>query len=922
VPQQGSQKESAPGPLAGLRVLDLTWQIAGPYCTKLLADYGADVIKIERPESGDPSRAFPPFYHDTPNPEGSLHFLYLNTNKRSILLDLKSEHGRQAFLALAREADVVVENFRPGVIERLGIGWAALHALNPRLILTSISNFGQTGPNRDLAAGELVEYAMSGMMYFSGRQSREPLKHGLSQGQYSAGANAAYVTAALVYAQARGAAGQWIDVSIQEALAAELVMNEPYYAWMGGVQGRRLTGDGGLGDIMPAKDGHIVLQLGATLSWSAIVELLETPALGEERFSTPQGRALHATEMNELIGRSLKQRSKHELFEEAAKRRILFGVAQNPADLLACPQLNARGFWVSVDHPTTGPLPYPGEPVKMSATPWRLRRPAPLLDSARRAMSNGQRTSGEGGHAGPPLREARVGADLRVRLDTSGAHSPSTDAWETSGRAHTPDTRPPTPDSRPLRGVRVLDTSSVFAMPYAAAVMADLGAEVIKIEALHHLDQTRGAAWSIWPENATGLTPWDVGGPFCNLNRGKRSIALDLSKDAGRELFRDLVRTADVVIENNTARVMRGWGLDYPQLREIRPDIIMVSNTGYGHNSPWESYPVQGTALEPMTGICHFSGYIGDRPWKIAQSYPDFLAMWHALFCIMAGLRHRELTGEGQWLDVGMYQLNVSFLGEAILDYAANGRLGGRIGNRDHLGGVQGCYQTEGDDRWLVVGAYTDAQWRALLELLGPGRWTGTAPASLAEARERHDELDAVLAAWTSGRTREEAVDACRAAGLPAGPVNDNRDLLLDPHLRARGFYEWIEHEAPAVGLRPLIGRCFRLSETPLVIERPAPPLGEGNEVVFEDLLGIAAERYHLLVKETITGMLEPLAEPAPTLPIPDQLRTGRIRLYDPDYRAKLGLEAGSRQPSAVSYQPSANRRARDSDQRRSTGEN
>jgi len=367
------------GPLAGLRVIDLSRHIAGPYATKLLADYGADVIKIERPGTGDPARQTPPFYHDQPGPESSLLFLYLNTNKRSVSLDLKHDQGRRILLDLARGADVLIESFRPGVLDRLGLGWDVLSALNARLILTSISNFGQTGPYRDLATSELVAYAMSGLMAISGSQGREPLKHGLSQGQYGAGATAAYITATLTYTQAMGAQGQWIDVSILESLASELVINEPYYAWMGAIQGRHPRDGSGLNNMMPSKDGHVVLQMGGSATWADLVELLDVPELHDARFATAQGRARNAQELDRLVGVGLSSRTKHELFDEAARRRVLFGIAQDPADLLNCPQLHARGFWADVDHPTTGVLPYPGEPVKMSATPWQLRRPAPLL---------------------------------------------------------------------------------------------------------------------------------------------------------------------------------------------------------------------------------------------------------------------------------------------------------------------------------------------------------------------------------------------------------------------------------------------------------------------------------------------------------------------------------------------------------------
>jgi crotonobetainyl-CoA:carnitine CoA-transferase CaiB-like acyl-CoA transferase len=367
------------GPLDGLRVLDLTRQIAGPYCTKLLADYGADVVKVEPPRTGDPVRSTPPFHADRPDPEGGLLHLYLNTNKRSVALDLRTPRGRALLLELARDADVLVESCRPGAMDRLGLGFDVLHEVNPRLVYTSVSSFGQTGPYRDLPASELVLYAMSGMMAISGRVDLEPLKHGLSQGQYGAGATAAHVTATAVLAQALGSPGQWLDVSVLETLSSELVLNEPFYAWSGGVQGRRPAQGDGLNNIMACRDGHVVLQISGKRPWSSIVELLDMPELDDPRFATGEGRALHAVELDGLLAGRLAVLGKKELFEQATARRMLFGVAQGPADLLACPQLAARDYFVQVDHPTTGPLPYPGPPVRLSRTPWTLRRPAPLL---------------------------------------------------------------------------------------------------------------------------------------------------------------------------------------------------------------------------------------------------------------------------------------------------------------------------------------------------------------------------------------------------------------------------------------------------------------------------------------------------------------------------------------------------------------
>ncbi|MFN8556863.1 MAG: CoA transferase [Dehalococcoidia bacterium] len=364
------------GPLAGPRVLDFTLQIAGPFCTKLLADYGAEVIKIERP-AGDPARHIPALFQDEPDAEGS-HFR-LQHEQAQPHLDLKSDRGRRLALDLAVRADVVVESFRPGVMDRLGLGYEMLATLNPRLVMTSISNFGQSGPYRDLEASELVEYAMSGMMAISGSSEREPLKHGLSQAQYAAGINAAYMTAGLAYNQALGLPGQWIDVSVHEAVTSQMVANLPYYAWVGGIQGRRPASGDGVNNLMRARDGWVVLQTIGPREWSVFPEFLGVPELNDPKFADPRERLRHTHELDELVGAALAKRDKRELFIDAAERRILFGVAQDPADLLGCPQLNARGFFIDIDHPRTGPLRYAGEPIKMSRTPWQLRRPAPLL---------------------------------------------------------------------------------------------------------------------------------------------------------------------------------------------------------------------------------------------------------------------------------------------------------------------------------------------------------------------------------------------------------------------------------------------------------------------------------------------------------------------------------------------------------------
>jgi len=260
-------------------------------------------------------------------------------------------------------------------------------------------------------------------------------------------------------------------------------------------------------------------------------------------------------------------------------------------------------------------------------------------------------------------------------------------------------------DSRsPLAGLRVLDLSYVFAVPYMGGLLSDLGAEVIKVEAPHRLDQTR-ATFGPYLDNDPGDEPWNRTGTFHMLNRGKRSFVLDLGKPAGRELLKKLVAKSDMVLDNFTPRVMRGWDLHYEQLRKVNPALIMLSNTGYGSTGPWSAFPSQGTTLEATMGITHYSGYRNDKPWKVGQSYPDFLACWSGLFALLVALHHRRKTGEGQWIDLGMYQIGAALIPEPMLQLQADGSDWERIGNEHRTLAPYNLYPAGGDDAFRCLHA-------------------------------------------------------------------------------------------------------------------------------------------------------------------------------------------------------------------------
>ena len=375
-----SEEISTRTALEGVKVLDLTHYITGPYCTKLLADFGADVVKVERP-GGDPGRRIPPFFHDQAESEKSLLFLYLHTNKRSVTLNLKAHRGRQLLIDLAKESDILVENFSPRVMSSLGLNYQVLRNVNPSLVMVSISNFGQTGPYRDYKATDIVEYALGGLMYVFGRYDREPLMHALHQAQFTSGTNAASAALMALYHQRLTGDGQHVDVSIQECIASGLrdVVNN--YTYTGAVRRRQPNHSGDLTRLRETSDGHILPNpgIGTGFDWNSMVDFLGEPELDDEKFSTPLARSINAKALGEILDRYFQPQKKLDIFYAAHKRRFIYGIVQSPEEVLADPQYQARGYFVDIDHPVVGTLRYPGAPFSMSDTPWEARQPAPTL---------------------------------------------------------------------------------------------------------------------------------------------------------------------------------------------------------------------------------------------------------------------------------------------------------------------------------------------------------------------------------------------------------------------------------------------------------------------------------------------------------------------------------------------------------------
>jgi CoA:oxalate CoA-transferase len=374
--------------LDNIRVLDISDGISGAYCTKYLADYGADVIKIEEPNTGNTTRHMGPFFHDEPHREKSLLYFYLNCNKRSVTLDISKNTGKKIFLELLVKMDVLVENFQPGYLEQIGLTYEELKQKFPNLIILSLSSFGQTGPRSSHFGNDLIYYAMSGIMHISGAYGRSPLKHGHPQSYYMAGMTAAYTVTAALFSRLTNNSGQQIDVSLQEVSTSHHYNGPTRYSYTGAVESRatKIEGSSFKGvkfeGIVKSKDGYI----GASSQqgrqrplFSTYAEMLDIPELSDEKFSTNTGRIENAQELDEILLPILEQWNKYDYFDKTMSEGWVTGVVQTPEDLLNCPQLKNREYFIEVEHPIIGKITIPGEIFRLPNCPWKFTRTAPLL---------------------------------------------------------------------------------------------------------------------------------------------------------------------------------------------------------------------------------------------------------------------------------------------------------------------------------------------------------------------------------------------------------------------------------------------------------------------------------------------------------------------------------------------------------------
>ena len=385
-------------------------------------------------------------------------------------------------------------------------------------------------------------------------------------------------------------------------------------------------------------------------------------------------------------------------------------------------------------------------------------------------------------------------------------------------------------------------------------------------------------------------------GNLPDAEQGKRSLTLDLRSEEAQAILKELVSISDIVLENFTPRVMARFGLDYASLQAVKPDLIMVSNTGYGHSGPWSNFGAMASALEPTHGTGAFMGYLDDSgagmlaegavPNKVGNSYTDFLATWTALVSIMAALLQRAKTGRGTWIDLAMYQAGASFIGEGLLSFSFNGERTRRIGNRHKSMAPHGCYPCLGEDQWVTIAVRNDADWQAFCGAIGRPDLAADGDLTTTTQRlARQDELDGITAQWTRDRTSYQVMETLQGVGVPAGPVLTAGQALTDPHFRHRGFFEGVAHPGETgLGSKEYIGRGWKFSGSSAGIKGPAPLLGEANGYALGELLGMAQSRLDALSEQEVIGD-RPIGGNAPNqVPMDTQVELGWIAGFVPDF--------------------------------------
>ena len=813
----------APAALSPYTVLDLT-EGGFEWCGKLLADLGANVVKVE-PPGGGAARRRGPFVRARDGSRVSLFWEAYCVNKRGVELDISAPEGADALRALARDADILIESFAPGRMDALGLGYDRLSRENPALVYTSITPFGQTGPYARYAAPDLVAWSMGGMAYVCGDADRAPVRVSAPQAELHAAAQAAAGTMAAFWHRQTSGEGQRVDVSMQTAVVWTLMNATPFPPLHGVNVERdgafRSRGALAVRQVFACADGHAsAIMSPATLA--GIAEWMDEDGEGPDwmrhtdwraEWSIPAAAESDPAAIDRFsavqreVEKFFASRPKRALYDRAVSHRLLIAPCQTAADIARCEQLAARDFWRGLDHPDLdAPLTHLGAFIKMSESP---------IKTVRRAPKTGEHND-----------------EILANLKPAAPSAPADAAR-----------RSPPPNRYPFDGVKILDFTWVGVGPITTKHLADFGADVIRIESASRLDVLRNGA--PFKDGEPGINRSQFS---ANYNSSKRGLGLNLALPEGRELAREIIREwrPDVIAESFTPRVMPGWGLGYEDVRRIVPDVIYFSTCQQGQTGPRASYAGFGQLAGALAGFYHITGWADRDPAGPYGAYSDFVNPPNAAAAIVAALEYRRRTGRGQRLDLSQYECAAHFLAPAIMDFIANGAILNRRGNEDDVAAPHGVYRCADRERryagagasWIAIAVSDDEQWQTLCQRMErPDLARDRRFADPESRRANRAALDAAISDWTRDKDARALMDDLQSDGVPAGVAQSQADLWEDPQLAHRGFFQWLDHTE--CGPMPYDGLTYHLSKTPGALRMPQALIGEHNAEILREILGM-----------------------------------------------------------------------------------
>ena len=792
------------GPLSRFRILEIGGGDTVAYCGKLFADFGAEVIKCE-PEGGDPRRA-EGVQIETGKGGTSAFFAWLNSNKLSITADPATEAGAQIIRDLLPSCDLLLDGRAPKEIDASSLIHAELQADDPGLTILGISWFGNSGPYRDFEATDAVIRSLAGVVYEAGPAEGPPML--ATEGQAAViGALTSFLPAAATLWDAENG-GRRFTSSIHAAISHITEYDIGLQMDMGkrGRVGVNVFGRTYPAGPYPTAKGWLGVTIMSPSQWVSFCEMLGQPQLGTDpKYDTAPKRQAVAPELDAVLRPLLLQKTAQEWFEMGIANKVPLAILPAVDDLAELPFHKERQSFGTI-RIGEGQFTCPILPQQLTGT--------------------------------PPIRDGI--APLPGSTDRS------------SLKPHTRKAPAKVAEGLPLRNLRILDLSMGWAGPVAVRQLADLGADVVKVESCENPDWFRGID-TRWPYYEEKYFERHMGWQY--MNRNKRGITLDISSERGRELVLELAKTADVVIDSYAADVMPKFRLASEEFLKVNPGIVALTMPAFGMKTAWRMGRAYGSTLEHASGLPSVNGRPEDPPAMSHAVMGDPIGGMTAASAILIGLLAKQTTGRGQHIDLAQAQCLLPLFAEQIVAYHVTGEVPPRLGNRHARYAPHGCYRLMGDDIWLTIAIRSDAEWQALCEVMRrPDLAEDPALATVEGRRAEADRIDAAISDWALLVRGYAAMTDLQEKGIAAATVRQPLDMGLDPHCVATGRFEALDRPFIGGHIQPRPAYVEGDNATGYSIRWPSPTVGQHNREVLQGELGLSDAEFDALLKEGIIG--------------------------------------------------------------------